>query len=125
QMTAMPQMVSIFNGLGGACAMVLAFVELFHFYNPYQNPGYDYVKAEMTAGPFLIVLFALVLGAISFTGSMLAFGKLQDLVDDRKVTLPRHNIINMVLLLITVGLCVWVFVQNQTSDFGPAVLLLV
>ena len=125
QMTAMPQMVSVFNGLGGACAMVLAFVELVHFYNPMDNPGYAHVSDEMSAGPFAIVLFALVLGAISFTGSMLAFGKLQGIVNDRKVTLPKHNIINIVLLAATVGLSIWVFLQSGSSSLNIAIILMV
>jgi NAD(P) transhydrogenase subunit beta len=125
QMTAMPQMVSVFNGLGGACAMVLAFVELVHFYNPMDNPGYAHVRDEMSGGPFSVVLFALVLGSISFTGSMLAFGKLQGLVNDKKVTLPNHSIINLVLLVATVGLSVWIFLQNDSTGLNLAIGLLV
>lgn len=125
QMTAMPQMVSVFNGLGGACAMVLALVELIHFYNPLDDPGYAHVRDSMSAGPFWIVLFALILGAVSFTGSMLAFGKLQGLVNDRKVTLPNHSIINVVLLIATIVLSIWVFLQNETSGLGLAIILLV
>jgi NAD(P) transhydrogenase subunit beta len=125
QMTAMPQMVSVFNGLGGACAMVLAFVELIHFYNPMDDPGYLHFKEDMTGGSFSIILFALVLGAISFTGSMLAFGKLQGIVNDKKVTLPKHSIINVILLIATVGVGVWVYLQNETSGLNVAILLLV
>lgn len=95
QMTAMPQMVSIFNGLGGACAVVLAYAELV--------PYYSGVKGLDTAG-LVIILLALLIGGISFTGSMLAFAKLQGLVWDSTITLPRHDIVNMALLLITLGL---------------------
>ena len=123
QMTAMPQMVSVFNGLGGACAMVLAFVELVHFYNPLDKSGYAHFKEEMTSGSFSVILFALVLGAISFTGSMLAFGKLQGLVNDKKVTLPNHSIINIILLVSTVGLSVWVFLQSGSSEINLAIIL--
>ncbi len=124
EMTAMPQMVSVFNGLGGACAMVLAFVELIHFYNPFDEPSYTHVRDEMTSGPFSVILFALVLGAISFTGSMLAFGKLQGIVNDKKVTLPKHSLINVVLLIFTVGLGVWVFLQSETSGLNLAIVLM-
>lgn len=125
KMTAMPQMVSVFNGLGGACAMVLAFVELFHFYNPYDQTIYYHVKEEMTGGQFSIILSALVLGAVSFTGSIFAYAKLEDLVDDSKVTLPRHNLINIALLIATIGLCVWVYTQNQTAGISLAVVLMI
>ncbi len=125
QMTAMPQMVSVFNGLGGACAMVLAYVELTHFYNPFANSGYAHFREEMTSGSFSVILFALVLGAISFTGSMLAFGKLQGIVNDSKVTLPKHGLINLVLLISTIGLSIWVFLQSETSGINLAIVLLV
>ncbi len=95
QMTAMPQMVSIFNGLGGACAVVLAYAELV--------PYYSGIK-ELDIAGLVIILLALLIGGISFTGSMLAFAKLQGLVWDSTITLPRHDIVNMVLLLITLGL---------------------
>lgn len=94
QMTAMPQMVSIFNGLGGACAVVLAYAELV--------PYYSGIK-ELDMAGLIIILLALLIGGISFTGSMLAFAKLQGLVWDSTITLPRHDIVNMVLLLITLG----------------------
>jgi NAD(P) transhydrogenase subunit beta len=95
QMTAMPQMVSIFNGLGGACAVVLAYAELV--------PYYSGIK-ELDMAGLIIILLALLIGGISFTGSMLAFAKLQGLVWDSTITLPRHDIVNMVLLLITLGI---------------------
>ena len=95
QMTAMPQMVSIFNGLGGATAVVLAIGELIPFYNG---------ATEMNAGERVIVLLALLIGGIAFTGSMLAFGKLQGLVNDRKVTFKGHNVVNLILLAATLGL---------------------
>jgi NAD(P) transhydrogenase subunit beta len=95
QMTAMPQMVSIFNGLGGACAVVLAYAELV--------PYYSGIK-ELDMAGLIIILLALLIGGISFTGSMLAFAKLQGLVWDSTITLPRHDIVNMVLLLVTLGM---------------------
>ncbi len=95
QMTAMPQMVSIFNGLGGACAVVLAYAELV--------PYYSGIK-ELDMAGLIIILLALLIGGISFTGSMLAFAKLQGLVWDSTITLPRHDIVNMVLLLTTLGM---------------------
>ncbi|WP_342774037.1 NAD(P)(+) transhydrogenase (Re/Si-specific) subunit beta [Muriicola soli] len=56
----------------------------------------------------LILFLTLLIGAVAFTGSMLAYGKLQGLIDDSKVTLPRHNIINAVLLAVLLVLTVYV-----------------
>ncbi len=105
QMTAMPQMVSIFNGLGGACAVVLAMVELVNMSNP-------------TAGGIGIALLTLLIGGVAFTGSLLAFAKLQGLVWDSTITLPKHNIINMVLLVGTLVVGILLYLQGAEMSLG-------
>ncbi len=105
KMTAMPQMVSIFNGLGGACAVVLAFAELLKHYQ----------AAPLAASELGIVLLALLIGGISFTGSMLAFAKLEGLIWDNTLTLPGHQIINIVLLVVTLGAGVSLMVLGPGS----------
>ncbi len=107
EMTAMPQMVSVFNGLGGACAMVLAYTELMHI-----SEG----RVIASQAQLLILLLTLLIGAIAFTGSMLAYGKLQGLVDDSKVTLPKHNLINGVILAFLLFLSVYVFISGTQPD---------
>jgi H+-translocating NAD(P) transhydrogenase subunit beta len=102
-MTAMPQMVSVFNGLGGACATVLAAAELNKFYAQ---------EAAMGTGQLGIAFFTLLIGAISFTGSMLAYGKLDGRIKDRDVILPQHGVINLVLLIIVLIMSVWLVVSG-------------
>ncbi len=116
QMTAMPQMVSIFNGLGGACAVVLAASELVSV----QNLGYNPNLAQSAN-----VLFTLLIGGITFTGSMLAYAKLQDLLRDNKFVLPKHSIINIVMLLFTVALGVYVLVVGLNEAMFAAVIFLI
>lgn len=106
KMTAMPQMVSIFNGLGGACAVVLAMAELNNYY-----AGIN----EMSLGAVGIALFTLFIGGIAFTGSLLAFAKLEGLVWDSTVTLPKHNILNMILLVGTLTLGVYLFLNDSLT----------
>jgi len=106
QMTAMPQMVSIFNGLGGACAVVLAMAELIAYYAG---------DTQMATGQVIIALLALLIGGISFTGSMLAFAKLQGLIWDNTLTLPKHNVLNIILLILTLGVGVYLL----TLGNGP------
>ncbi len=113
QMTAMPQMVSIFNGLGGATAVLLAIGELLPYYNGTLSMG---------TGQLVIVFLALLIGGIAFTGSMLAFAKLEGLVNDRKVTFPGHNILNLVLLAATLGLGIWLTVSGQSLGLGLALV---
>lgn len=112
KMTAMPQMVSIFNGLGGACAVILAFSESLPYYGQ---------ESVLNGGQLAIILSTLLIGGVSFTGSLLAFAKLEDLVRDDKITLPYHNIFNLVLLAAAVALGVVVYMQGSS---GSLLLLL-
>jgi len=91
-MTAMPQMVSIFNGLGGACAVAISVVELYNY-----QPAFEAGNGVST-GVHLTALLAMFVGAIAFTGSLIAYGKLQGLINDRKVRLPQPTAINLFLL---------------------------
>lgn len=116
QMTSMPQMVSIFNGLGGACAMVLAFAE---YLLMAKNSG------VMETGKLSIICATLAIGAVSFTGSLLAYGKLEGKIDDSKVTLPKHSWINTLLLLITIGLAVYISYHGNDIGIGAMIALLI
>jgi H+-translocating NAD(P) transhydrogenase subunit beta len=88
RMTAMPQMVALFNGVGGGAAALISLAE-FHRLAP---PSGDLERDISTA----IVLSALI-GAISFAGSMIAFGKLQELIRGRPITYPGQTVGNAVL----------------------------
>lgn len=116
KMTDMPQLVSIFNGLGGACAVVLAYAELAQYY--------DGARA-MASGDRTIVLLALLIGGVAFTGSMLAYAKLQGLVRDKNVILPKHQFINIILLLAVIALGVVVFLQGGTGGMTMVIIFTV
>lgn len=83
QMTAMPEMVSLFNGMGGACAMLISVVEHHH------NPG-------AATGMLLVIVLGMIIGTVSFAGSIVAWGKLNGRVKDRSI--PGGQLINFVLL---------------------------
>ncbi len=89
-MTSMPQMVSIFNGLGGGCAVAISLVELIR----YQG------APDLGAGQHLTTLFALFVGAVAFTGSLLAYGKLEGLINDATLKIPAPTLVNMTLLVV-------------------------
>lgn len=97
QMTAMPQMVSLFNGMGGACAAIISIVEFKHYIHSGASIADDPVF--MTT-----VLLGLVIGTVSFTGSMIAFGKLNGNIKDR--TIPMQQIVNVGLLALILVLLV-------------------
>src|SRR5579864_7981677 len=85
KMTAMPQMVALFNGVGGGAASLIALAEL-HRILP--EPGSPKVDISLA-----IVLSALI-GSISFAGSMLAFAKLQELIRGRPITYAGQQLVN-------------------------------
>ncbi|MCB0553976.1 MAG: NAD(P)(+) transhydrogenase (Re/Si-specific) subunit beta [Phaeodactylibacter sp.] len=116
KMTAMPQMVSIFNGLGGACAVLIGMVELRHFYNG---------ASPMTGGQIAISLSALFIGGIAFTGSLLAWFKLEEWIRDNALVLPKHSIFNMVLLAIILAMGVYVYMENIDAGIGLAAIFMV
>jgi NAD(P) transhydrogenase subunit beta len=82
QMTAMPEMVSMFNGMGGACAMLISVIE-------YKN------DAMPPAGKLLIIVLGMIIGTVSFAGSVIAWGKLAGKIKDR--TIPGGQMINFII----------------------------
>lgn len=96
KMTAMPEMVSLFNGMGGACAALISIVEFNHLYTAIEIPGYD----VMPFGTLLIILLGLVIGSVSFAGSIIAWGKLNGSIKD--FSFSGQHIVNMLILAIIV-----------------------
>ena len=94
RMTAMPQMVALFNGVGGGAVALIAWIEYRH-----QFGGNYPLKVEIPS------LFAAIVGSISFWGSNIAFGKLQQILPSRPVKLPGAGqaILNFALLLVAVA----------------------
>src|SRR6267154_3834424 len=72
KMTAMPEMVSMFNGMGGACAMLISITEFHHLADISNEP----------VGKLIIIFAGLIIGSVSFAGSMVAWGKLKGRIRD-------------------------------------------
>jgi NAD(P) transhydrogenase subunit beta len=89
KMTAMPQMVALFNGVGGGAA---ALVSLAEFHRTAPEPG----RIKFDVG--LSILLSALIGSISFAGSLVAFGKLQELVSGRPILYPGQKVVNAALL---------------------------
>jgi NAD(P) transhydrogenase subunit beta len=94
KMTAMPQMVALFNGVGGGAVALIAWVEYRHKFASGTSVWVE--KSEIPT------LFAAIVGSISFWGSNIAFGKLQEILPGRPIKVPAQSVVNTVLLLITV-----------------------
>jgi NAD(P) transhydrogenase subunit beta len=106
RMTAMPQMVALFNGVGGGAAALIALAELHRILPAPGEPKVDISLA--------IVLSALI-GSISFSGSMVAFAKLQELIQGRPITYPGQQFVNGAIFLgaLACGLALVAGVQQQ------------
>jgi NAD(P) transhydrogenase subunit beta len=91
KMTDMPQMVAIFNGVGGGAVALVALVE---FHQTAAEPG------RMLLNVSIAIIVSALIGSISFAGSMVAFGKLQGLVGDRPIVWRGQRVGNIFILLI-------------------------
>ena len=106
KMTAMPQMVALFNGVGGGAAALIALAELHRILPEAGSPKVDISVA--------IVLSALI-GSISFAGSMVAFAKLQELIGGRPITYPGQQFVNgaIVVTALAAGIALVAGVQDE------------
>ncbi len=101
QMTAMPEMVSLFNGMGGACAALISVIEFRHITHGQAEGTVDFFSS-LDGTTLLIIILGLIIGAVSFAGSMIAWGKLNGSIKD--FAFKGQHIFNIVLLLLNLGL---------------------
>ena len=109
KMTGMPQMVSFFNGMGGACAALISMVEYNHLQHS-PEPG--------SLSTLIIIYLGLIIGSISFSGSIIAYGKLDEKIKDK--TLPFQQFINVGLLLFILvlgGLAAYGIISTPTMIY--------
>ena len=105
-MTAMPQMVALFNGVGGGAAALIAISEYHDRIGLASDP----------ATSFLIsTLFSAIVGGVSFAGSMIAFGKLQEVISGSPVTVPGQKAVNAVNFTAIVVLAVYLAAGNESE----------
>jgi len=112
KMTAMPQMVAIFNGVGGGAAALISIVVFL-----LEAPGKPavYRIAE--------VLFGVLVGCVSFSGSAIAFAKLQELMTGRPITYPAQQVINAVVAAAIVALAVGTLVTGSVPLLAATAVL--
>lgn len=118
KMTAMPEMVSLFNGMGGACAALISIVEYNHLSNEIILTG---ITTGAT-GKVLIIVLGLIIGSVSFAGSMLAWGKLNGKVKD--FSFPGQNILNLVILAVALGAGAYLVVHPEQQFVLYIILVL-
>ncbi|CAN5260093.1 NAD(P)(+) transhydrogenase (Re/Si-specific) subunit beta [soil metagenome] len=106
KMTQMPQLVALFNGVGGAAAAIVALLELPHLESPWAA---------------LAVAFTILVGAVSFAGSCITFAKLQELMPTRPLTFPGQRWVMGLVLVAAISSGAWLVASNS---FLAALLLL-
>jgi len=110
QMTSMPEMVALFNGFGGIASLLLAWAEY------HQHP-------ELSVFIALVTFLSAFIGGITFSGSMVAFGKLAELISSKAVVFKGQHIVNGAILLAAVGSGV-MFSMDSAASY-PVFLVIV
>ena len=103
QMTQMPQLVALFNGVGGGAAALVAIVEYLH------------LGAEATTAEVIFTVFTVIVGCVSFSGSIITFMKLQELMTTRPVIFPAGRFIIAATLVAVIGVGGWVVTALGTT----------
>jgi NAD(P) transhydrogenase subunit beta len=116
QMTEMPQMVALYNGVGGGAVALIAWSEIRHGIS---------IGEDFPLDSLIPVLFAGVVGSVSFWGSNIAFAKLQDLIPTRPIAAPGQQVINAILVVAIVVICVVLAIDHESPSQGLFILLLV
>ncbi|MBL8128223.1 MAG: NAD(P)(+) transhydrogenase (Re/Si-specific) subunit beta, partial [Chloroflexia bacterium] len=113
KMTAMPQMVAIFNGMGGATAALISLVEFQH-------------KESIGRGEIISIVLGLIIGCISFSGSMVAFAKLQGLISGQRISYPNQQVINAAIgiAVVIIGVIIALLLQTDLTHTLIVVLFL-
>lgn len=118
KMTAMPQLVSFFNGMGGAAAALISMMEF-----PHVSPDLI-AKSGMANGHVLAIMLGLVIGTVSWAGSMIAFGKLDGWIGDLRIRWMKY--VNMSLLAVIIAFIVFVMTRStdSSSELMPLIYII-
>jgi H+-translocating NAD(P) transhydrogenase subunit beta len=107
KMTAMPQMVALFNGVGGGAVALISFVE--------YREALEHTGGNPELEQLIPILFAAIVGSISFWGSNIAFGKLQEVLPGRPIQLPGQQFLNIGLLALALGCAVAIAAGTESE----------
>nr|MBP7184870.1 NAD(P)(+) transhydrogenase (Re/Si-specific) subunit beta [Saprospiraceae bacterium] len=116
KMTSMPEMVSLFNGMGGACAALISIVEFNHLSHEIATVGVEGIHLSKV----LIIVLGLLIGSVSFAGSMVAWGKLNGSIKDFSFT--GQNILNLIILAIAIILGIFL-IMNPLNGYLLYIIL--
>src|SRR5690606_35040605 len=109
-MTAMPEMIALLNGLGGLAS---ALVSTSEYWRMTQEGDFEAIHSAIGIGMSL----SIVIGAVTFSGSMIAFGKLKGIVSGKSVTFSGQHVLNVILLCVAIACSVLLVIQPQTHSW--------
>jgi NAD(P) transhydrogenase subunit beta len=120
KMTAMPEMVSLFNGMGGACAALISAVEFYHLFQ--TNKGLDATSfsSVVPLGEYITIIAGAIIGTVSYTGSIIAWGKLNGRVKD--YSFKGQHFVNMIVLALVIIFAVITYNSNTKTAIIPFVI---
>ncbi|MBK9391114.1 MAG: NAD(P)(+) transhydrogenase (Re/Si-specific) subunit beta [Bacteroidetes bacterium] len=118
KMTAMPQLVSFFNGMGGAAAALISMMEF-----PHVSPELI-AESGMANGEVLAILLGLLIGTVSWAGSMIAYGKLDGWIGDLRVKAMKY--VNLAILAVLIGMIVFIMTRDvqASSELTPLIYIM-
>src|SRR3954471_17320856 len=106
QMTAMPQMVALYNGVGGGAVALIAWAEFRHDLA---------IGGDIPLDALVPTLFSMVIGSVSFWGSNIAFGKLKGLIGGQPMKVPGQQVVNLLLLGGIIAACIVLGIDHNSS----------
>lgn len=110
KMTAMPELVSFFNGMGGACAALISIVEFDYLFRANRVLDSTYFSDVVHGGHYIAIIAGTIIGSISFAGSMIAWGKLNGTIKD--YAFKGQHLLNLIILLIVIVSAVYAYYSN-------------
>ncbi|OQP51825.1 NAD(P) transhydrogenase subunit beta [Niastella yeongjuensis] len=117
KMTAMPEMVSMFNGMGGACAALISAVEFDHLFQTHRGAESAWLFDFVAGGHYLTIIAGAIIGSVSFAGSMIAWGKLSGKIKD--MSFRGQHIVNLLVLLLVLATAAFTYQSNVQSANIP------
>jgi len=113
KMTAMPELVSFFNGMGGACAALISIVEFDYLYREHRMMDSTLFSDVIPSGHYLAIIAGTIIGSVSFIGSMIAWGKLSGKFKD--YSFKGQHLLNNIILLLVLATAVFTYFSNTQT----------
>ena len=121
KMTAMPEMVSLFNGMGGACAALISAAEFYHIYRLNKDAESTPFADLLPLGFYITIAAGAIIGTVSYTGSIIAWGKLNGRIKD--FSFKGQHILNIAILITIIVLTVVAYRSTMGGILVPFFLI--